>query len=80
MSKAIKCDRCGTCFNPRQVEGGVTVMSFYNPKITEYNTMAANASETKAITRFLYTDLMMDDRIDLCEKCKDDFIAFMIGK
>lgn len=69
MANALKCDRCGCCFDPKS--GNAEHMSFDNPI---YRNAASNRDHAR--TRF-YNQDDINARIDLCPSCTVAFERFM---
>ena len=69
MANALKCDRCGCCFDPNS--GNAEYMSFDNPI---YRNAASNRDYTR--TRFYNPD-DITACIDLCPSCTVAFERFM---
>ena len=68
MSKALKCDRCQTCFDPSEVPEGLSFTSIgeiYLQSSKEY-------AENKYRLRM--------HGINLCPKCTDMFLSFMTNE
>ena len=72
MSKALKCDRCGCCFDPMSGDGTAEFVEFRNPIFR-----TAKNIKLKDIRRCLIPDAPMDDPLDLCPSCSRAFEAFM---
>ena len=68
MSRAFKCDRCGTCFDPMKIRS-----PDYFVEIKEYCTQNSEEYMTNGIG-YLETGL------HLCPKCAKMFSLFMSGK
>ena len=73
MSKAIKCDRCGKCFDPLRYGDKSMMASFQNP-------IFQNSDQIKdhEVGYYLIED-SVDAYVDLCPECTRDFEAFMEG-
>ena len=75
MSKAIKCDRCGFCFNPektylcKEAEG---VTHEYYQRVN-FSDMVISTPETTKENKF--ASRMAD--VDLCPMCAEEFIVWM---
>lgn len=80
--QALCCNRCKRFFNPFDSDE-YSVLRFQNPVIVEYNTPQAKNSPTGTYTYPLFGNDPWtkngDYQVDLCEKCKFDFIHFMAG-
>ena len=72
MSKALKCDRCGCCFDPMSGDGTAEFVEFRNPIFR-----TAKNIKLKDIRRCLIPDALMDDPLDLCPSCTREFETFM---
>lgn len=72
MSKALKCDRCGCCFDPMSGDGTAEFVEFRNPIFR-----TAKNIKLKDIRRCLIPDALIDDQLDLCPSCSREFEAFM---
>lgn len=72
MSKALKCDRCGCCFDPMSGDGTAEFVEFRNPIFR-----TAKNIKLKDIRRCLIPDAPIDDPLDLCPSCAREFEAFM---
>ena len=70
MSKAIKCNRCHTCFDPYETSG--KMIRFLNPSVYDCNNLR---ELTRGIRMF--SDVAVDEVIDLCPECAARFQAFM---
>ena len=70
MAKAIKCDRCGKCFDPCHMEG--LMCTFRNPFFRSSEDMWHTT-----VARYMYDDA--DGYVDLCPDCAEMFEAFMSG-
>lgn len=66
MSKAIKCDRCGCCFDPERIRNAFTVM-------TEVFSIGPESYKKHAVD-----DRM--ERAELCPSCSVIFRDFMDGE
>lgn len=72
MAKALKCDRCGGYFVPKEL-GDALFCRFNNPILQN----GRDACVGK-ITQRLFTENAGEDRtIDLCQKCTIDFFIFL---
>ena len=73
MSKALRCDRCKTCFIPEECEG--RMIKFRTPMIYT----------SKDVQNPLATCVSMDGKpydetFDLCPHCAERFLMFMWRK
>ena len=73
MSKAIKCDRCGTCFGVSDTE--TSWIKFMNPCV-----MSKDIPMITFRRENLFTDMGTDEYVDLCPVCSVDFQNFMARK
>jgi len=71
MSKALKCNRCGCCFDPES-NPDAEIVNFWNPTYTKGNDYFDNIE-------FIESVMFKSGsrRIDLCPACARDFSAFM---
>jgi hypothetical protein len=69
MSKAIKCDRCGTCFDPGNANGMFT--RFGDPVFLDSD------DAKKGVFAFTLNDRLIPENTDLCPKCTYEFMEFM---
>lgn len=72
MANAIKCDRCGKCFDPYHMKGDMC--RFKNPVFQNSDSL----KEVKT-SGFLYGDSGPDSWVDLCPACSQAFTIFMSG-
>lgn len=70
MGKALKCDRCGLCFDPKEQFGLMT--RFRNPIFQDSNAVMEGTVSGKMIP-----DADSDYIVDLCPSCTTGFIIFM---
>lgn len=70
MSLAKKCDRCGVCFDPFNVEGRIG--RFFNPIF-----QTSNDIREQVRGQLLDETLGVDGIVDLCPNCASAFRAFM---
>ena len=70
MSRALKCNRCGQCFDAHSARG--YLIKFENPKVWE-----PNADRYKAISIRFDSELDPDEFLDLCPQCSAAFAMFM---
>lgn len=76
MSEAIRCNRCGECFDPNELK--YDAVRFTNPVVYD----GENYRKTKIkgyMVKLLKETPYFDDRIDLCPKCTWYFKKFMAG-
>ena len=72
MSKAVKCDRCLRCFDPAGTFGNM--LRFKNPTVYSSVDMRGGNPWTSAP---LMTDRAVDDVVDLCPQCTEEFTMFL---
>ena len=72
MSKAVKCDRCGRCYDPSGVFGHM--IKFRNPSV--YSSSDIRGGETVTCAPFMQGKAV-DAIIDLCPQCAKEFVLFM---
>lgn len=86
MSKAVRCDRCGMCFDPMALEykDGHFYICFKNPKKLSYVKDEKIIEGIELISNWnchlCFDNKHPDDTIDLCEKCSKEFLEFMEHK
>ena len=74
MSKALKCDRCYTYFDPYDL-GGKTFIRFRNPAYEN-----ENATKSNQVAGYFFEKEGPDGIVDLCPDCSRDFEDFMKNK
>lgn len=72
MGKAIKCDRCGVCFDPENTKG--EFCRFRNPVFQDWADYRMNKR-----TYLMFSDENPDEIVDLCPDCGQMFRVFMDG-
>lgn len=73
MASALKCDRCGTCFDPLNLKDECITVRFRNPIFR-----TGEHIRNRAIGYYL-VDESADYYVDLCPYCAKDFALFMDG-
>lgn len=72
MSKALKCDRCGFCFDPLVMPEKKVMVSFSNPIFRNSKDAAEHTVRITLLPKTLET-------VDLCPRCGELFRCFMKG-
>jgi hypothetical protein len=74
MSKALCCDRCGKCFDPlTSMHANDLIVKFSNPVIRRLQDVADGTT-----SGYLIKEFREFDSVDLCPRCTEDFLDFMI--
>ena len=76
MSKAIRCDRCGKCFDPETLGDVRVYCHFLSPSLVN----GTDAKKNCVTRHFRDSDGKELLSVDLCADCTDMFIDFMEHK